>query len=117
MFAGIQVEIEAAAQLVVFVIQLEEAHFRMPHIDIGTLFSGNTVNALNHFKQAANGFVFREIGAQLLITDAVEVLLLFFAVVGNVPRLQLIDAKLGFGEGAQLGQLFRPADGRVLPGR
>lgn len=62
MFAGIQVEIEAAAQLVVFVIQLEEAHFRMPHIDIGTLFSGNTVNALNHFKQAANGFVFREIG-------------------------------------------------------
>lgn len=108
MLAGIQVEIEAAAQLVVFVIQLEEAHFRMPHIDIGTLFSGNTVNALNHFKQAANGFVFREIGAQLLIADAVEVLLLFFAVVGNVPRLQLIDAKLGFGEGAQLGQLFSP---------
>ena len=106
MFAGIQVEIEAAAQLVVFVIQLEEAHFRMPHIDIGTLFSGNAVNALNHFEQAVNGFVFREIGAELLIADAVEVLLLFFAVVGNVPRLQLIDAKLGFGEGAQLGQLF-----------
>ena len=104
--AGIQVEIEAAAQLVVFVIQLEEAHFRMPHIDIGTLFGGNTVNALHHFEQTVNGFVFREIGAQLLIADAVEMLFLFFAVVSDVPRLQLFDAELGFSKSAQLGQLF-----------
>ena len=45
-----------------FVIQLEETHFRMPHIDIGTLFGGNAINTLNHFKQAVNGFVFRKYG-------------------------------------------------------
>ena len=33
-------------------------------------------------------------------------LLLFFAVVSNIPRLQLVHAKLRFREGAQLGQLF-----------
>ena len=106
MFAGIQVKIEAAAQLVIFVIQLEETHFRMPHIDIGTLFGGNAINTLNHFKQAVNGFVFREIRAQLLIANTVEMLFLFFAVVSDIPRLQFIDAKLGFGESTQLSQLF-----------
>ena len=78
----------------------------MPHIDIGTLFGGNAVNALHHFEQTVNGFVFGEIGAQLLIADAVEMLFLFFAVVSDVPRLQLFDAELGFSESAQLGQLF-----------
>ncbi|STW66832.1 Uncharacterised protein [Klebsiella michiganensis] len=33
-------------------------------------------------------------------------LLLFFAVVSDIPRLQFIHAEFGFGEGAQLGQLF-----------
>lgn len=35
-------------------------------------------------------------------------LLLLFAVVGDIPRLQLLNAELRFGEGAQLGQLFSP---------
>ena len=32
--------------------------------------------------------------------------LLVIAVVSDIPRLQLIDAKFGFGEGTQLRQLF-----------
>lgn len=106
--ARIEIEIEAAAQFAFFVIQLEEAHFRMPDVNIGALFGADAVNAFNHFEQAVNGSVFREIGAQLLIADAVEMLLLFFAVVSDIPRLQFINAKLRFGEGAQLGQLFLP---------
>ena len=78
----------------------------MPDINIFTLFSGDAVNTLNHFKQAVNRFVFREVRTQLFVTDAVEVLFLFFAVVSDIPRLQLIDAKFGFGEGTQLRQLF-----------
>ena len=102
----VEIEVEAAAQFVFLVIQLEEAHVRMPDVDIGTLFGGDAIDALHHFKQAVNGFVFREVRAQLLVADAVEVLLLFFAVVSNVPRLQLVHAELRFREGAQLGQLF-----------
>lgn len=49
----------------------------MPDINIGTLFRGNAVNTLNHFEQAVNGFVFREVRAQLFIADAVKMLLLF----------------------------------------
>ena len=104
--ASVQVEVEAAAQFVAFVIQLEEAHFRVPDVNVGTLFSGDAVNALNHFEQAVNGFVFREIWAQLFVADAVEMLFLFFAVVGDIPRLQLVYTEFGFGEGAQLSQLF-----------
>ena len=78
----------------------------MPDVHIGTLFRGNTVNTLNHLEQAVNRFVFREVGAQLFIADAVKMLLLFFAVVSDIPRLQFIHAEFGFGEGAQLGQLF-----------
>ncbi len=78
----------------------------MPDVDISTLFGGDAVDAFHHFEQAVNGFVFREVRAQLLVADAVEVLLLFFAVIRDVPRLQLIHAELRFGEGTQLGQLF-----------
>ena len=78
----------------------------MPDINIFTLFSGDAVNTFHHFKQAVNRFVFREVRTQLFVTDAVEVLFLFFAVVRDIPRLQLIDAKFRFGEGAQLCQLF-----------
>jgi hypothetical protein len=63
-----------------------------------TLFGGNAVNAFHHFKQAVNGFVFREVRAQLLVADAVEMLLLFFAVVSDIPRLQLIHAELAFAK-------------------
>jgi hypothetical protein len=63
MFAGVEVEVEAAAQLIFIIIKFEEAHFRMPDINIGTLFRGNAVNTLNHFEQAVNGFVFREVRA------------------------------------------------------
>ncbi len=103
---GIQVKVEAAAQFVFIVIQLEETHVVMPHFHIVALFSGNAIDALHHFEQAVNGFVFREVRAQLLIADAVKVLLLFLAVVRDIPRLQLIDAELRFRKGAQLGQLF-----------
>ena len=102
----IQIEVEAAAQFVIFVIQLEEAHVGMPDIHIVTLSGRNAVNALYHFKQAVHGFVFREVRAQLLIADAVKVLLLFLAVVRDIPRLQFIDAERRFREGAQLRQLF-----------
>ena len=78
----------------------------MPDINIFTLFSGDAVNTFHHFKQAVNRFVFREVRTQLFVTDAVEMLFLFFAVVSDIPRLQLIDAKFGFGEGTQLRQLF-----------
>ncbi|MNB78907.1 hypothetical protein D3C75_256200 [compost metagenome] len=105
-FSGVQIEIEAAAQFVFLVIQLEETHLRVPHVDVVTLFGGDAIDAFDHFKQAVNGFVFREIRAQLLVADAVEMLLLFFAVVRNVPRLQVIHATLGFRKGTQLGQLF-----------
>jgi hypothetical protein len=33
--AGVEVQIEATAQFIAFVIQLEETHIRMPDIDIG----------------------------------------------------------------------------------
>ena len=102
----VEIEVEAAAQLVFLVIQLEEAHVRVPDVDIGTLFGGDAIDALYHFEQAVNGFVFREVRAQLLVADAVEMLLLFFAVVRDIPRLQLVHAELRFREGAQLGQLF-----------
>ena len=105
-FTGIQVEVEAAAQFVVLVIQFEETYIRMPDINIFTLFSGDAVNTFHHFKQAVNRFVFREVRTQLFVTDAVEVLFLFFAVVRDIPRLQLIHAKFGFSEGTQLRQLF-----------
>ena len=105
-FTGIQVEVETAAQFVVLVIQFEETYIRVPDINIFTLFSGDAVNTFYHFKQAVNRFVFREVRTQLFVTDAVEVLFLFFAVVRDIPRLQLIDAKFGFGEGTQLRQLF-----------
>ena len=105
-FTGIQIEVEATAQFVIFVIQFEETYIRMPDINIFTLFSGDAVNTFHHFKQAVNRFVFREVRTQLFVTDAVEVLFLFFAVVSDIPRLQLIDAKFGFGEGTQLCQLF-----------
>lgn len=106
MFVGIQVEIEVVVQFVVFVIQFEEVYFWMLYIDIGMFFSGNIVNVFNYFKQVVNGFVFWEIGVQLFIIDVVEVLFLFFVVVGNVLWLQFIDVKFGFGEGVQLGQFF-----------
>ncbi|GCM27481.1 hypothetical protein ExPCM16_01579 [Escherichia coli] len=86
-FTGIQVEVEAAAQFVVLVIQFEETYIRMPDINIVTLFSGDAVNTFHHFKQAVNRFVFREVRTQLFIADAVEVLFLFFAVVSDIPRL------------------------------
>ena len=106
MFAGVKVEVEAAAQLVIFVVQFKEAHFRMPDVDVSTLFRSNAVNTLNDFKQAVNRFVFRKVRAQLFIADAVKMLLLFFAVVSDIPRLQFIHAEFGFGEGAQLSQFF-----------
>ncbi len=101
-FTGIQIKIEAAAQLVVFVVQLEETNFRMPDVNIGALFGGDAINTFNHFKQTVNGFVFREVRTQLLVADAVEVLFLFLAVVSDIPRLQLINTKFRFREGAQL---------------
>ena len=108
MFTGIQVEVEAAAQLVVFVIQLEETNFRMPDVNIGALFGNDAINTFNHFKQTVNGFVLREIRTQLLVADTVEMLFLFLAVVSDIPRLQLINAKFRIREGAQLSQLFLP---------
>ena len=102
---GVEVKIETTAQFIAFVIQLKETHIRMPDIDIMTLFRGNTVNPFHHFKQAAYRFVFREVRAQLFVANAVQMLLLFFAVVSDIPRLQLIHTKLFFGERTQLRQL------------
>ncbi len=104
--AGVQVEVEAAAQFVVLVEQIEETHIRVVDIHISTLFRGDAINALNHFEQAVNRFVLREIRAELLVANAVQVLFLFFAIVSDIPRLKLIHAKFSFGKGAQLCQLF-----------
>ena len=102
----VEIKVEATAQLILVVIQFEEAHVRMPDVDIGSLFGCDAVDALHHFEQAVNGFVFREVRAQLLIADAVKMLLLFFAVVRNIPRLQLVHAELRFRKSTQLSQLF-----------
>ncbi len=60
-FARVQVKVEAAAQLVIFVIQFKETHFRVPDINVSTLFGSDAVNTFHHFKQAIHGFVFREV--------------------------------------------------------
>ncbi len=104
--AGVQIEVETAAQFVVLVEKIEETHIRMVDIHISTLFRGDAINALNHLEQAVNRFVLRKIRAKLLVADAVQVLFLFFAVVSDIPRLKLIHAKFSFGKGAQLCQLF-----------
>ena len=104
----VEIEVEAAAQFVFLVIQLEEAHVRMPDVDVGTLFRGNAVDAFHHLEQAVNGFVFREVRTQLFVADAVEMLFLFFAVVRDIPRLKLVHAELRFRKGAQLSQFFFP---------
>ncbi|MOA03262.1 hypothetical protein D3C78_1227560 [compost metagenome] len=105
-FTRIEIQIETAAQFVFLVIQLEETHFRMPDINIGTFFGGDAINTFHHFKQAVYGFVLWEVRAQLFIADAVQMLFLFFAVVGDVPRLQVVDAKFSVRKCAQLCQLF-----------
>ncbi len=105
-FTGIEIQIEAAAQLILVVVQLEETHVVVPHFHVVALFGSDAIDAFHHFEQAVNGFVFREVRAQLLIADAVKMLLLFLAVVRDIPWLQLINAELCFCKGAQLGQLF-----------
>ncbi|MNC60961.1 hypothetical protein D3C75_1108750 [compost metagenome] len=85
--AGIQVQIEAAAQFTFGIEQIEETHLWMPSIDTLTLFGGNAVNAVNHFEQPFQHTLFREIWAQLLITDGEQILLLFFSVITDIPSL------------------------------
>ncbi|MNC12643.1 hypothetical protein D3C75_603670 [compost metagenome] len=76
----------------------------MPHVDVFAFFRGDAVNAFHHFKQAVYRAIFREIWAQLLVADAVQMLFLFFAVIGDVPRFQLGDVKFFLRERAQLRQ-------------
>lgn len=60
--AGIQVEVEAAAQFAGFIEQIEETHVRMVHIHIFALFGGDTVNAFYHFEEAVYRALFRSTG-------------------------------------------------------
>ena len=106
MLAGVEVEIEAAAQFAGFIKQIEELHVRMINLNVGTLLRSDAVNAFHHFEQTSDRARFREIRAQLLIADGVEMLLLLFTVIGEIPRIQLLNAMLFLREGAQLLQLF-----------
>ncbi len=86
-FTRVEIEVEAAAQFAIFVVEVKEAHVRMPDVDILALFSADAVNAFYHLEQAVDRAFFREVGSQLFVADGVEVLFLFFAIVSEIPRL------------------------------
>lgn len=78
----------------------------MINLNVVTLLRRDAVNAFHHFKQTGDRTLFREVRAQLLIADGVEMLLLLFTVIGEIPRIKLGHAVLFTGKGAQLLQLF-----------
>lgn len=116
-FTRVQVKIEATARLTAFVEQVEEAHVRMVNVNIVALFRGNAVDAFHYFKQAAKHSLFREIGAQLLVADSVQVLLLFLTKVGQIQGCSS-SMPYSFSQRYAAGPaLAPPVDGHVLPDR
>ena len=107
MLTGIKIEIETTAQLAGRIIKLEETNLWIPHVNIMTLFRRDTVNTFHHLKQTAQYALFREVRAQLFIADRVQMLFLFFAVVGDIPRFQLGNIKVLARKLTQFSQLLR----------
>ena len=117
MLAGVEVEIEAAAQLVVGIEDVVEAHVRVPGVDAEALAHLHAEHPLHHFEQPLHHLAGGEVGAQLLIGDGELVLLELLGVVGEIPGGQLALTVLLGGEGAdllQLGLALRQGFGRQI---
>ncbi len=73
-FARCQVKVEAAAQLVIFVMySSKKTHFRVPDINVSTLLRSDAVNMPSPLQTGHSRLVFRSTDVAL-IADAVQVL-------------------------------------------
>ncbi len=65
----------SCAQLVIFRHTVRNAHFRVPDINVSTLFGSDAVNTFHHFKQAIHGICFpgstRDVYSSLMLYGAV----------------------------------------------
>ncbi len=117
MFPGVEVEVEAAAQLVLGIEDVIETHIGMPGVDAEALAHLDTEHPLDHFEQPLHHPAGGEVGTQLLVGDGELVLLELLGVVGEIPGGQLALTVLLGGEGAdllQLGLALRQGLGRQI---
>ena len=102
--ACIQVEIELAAHRAVGIADLVELDVGVPDIHAVHLVEAHSVEPADHFKHAGDHPVLGEPGLDLLLGDGIARLAQLFAVVGDVPGLEIVTALFG-GKVAQFGQL------------
>ncbi|MNH08140.1 hypothetical protein D3C79_675480 [compost metagenome] len=117
MLAGVEVEVEAAAQLILGIEDVVEAHVRMPGIDAEALAHLDAEHPAHHLEQPLHHPVGGEVGPQLLVGDGELVLLELLGVVRDIPGGQLVLTVLLGGEGAdllQLGLALRQGFGREI---
>ena len=103
--AGMQVNVEMRDGVATAILDIEEAHRRMPAIKIVGLFELDSEQLPGNIEQAIQHFAFRKIRPQLFVANVVFMLAQFLAVIGDVPDLQLAAAVFGFGIRRQLGQI------------
>src|SRR5699024_9123037 len=104
-FAGVGVEVEATAQYVVGVADVVDGNVPVPHGQAFDRPDVQTVQTLDDAEQAVDDRGRREIGAQVFVRQAVTALLELFAVIGNIPGFQRIDAVFAC-QSAQVIQLL-----------
>ncbi|MNM61958.1 hypothetical protein D3C81_732710 [compost metagenome] len=102
--AGIEVEVEAADVLAVF-LDLEQAHFRVPRLEIVQFADLDAVELLDDGEQAAEDFIHREVGAQGFLRHAVARFAQLLAIETGVPARQVRAALFG-GIGLELLQVL-----------
>ncbi len=103
--AGIEIEVEAATQLVIGVEDVVEAYVRVPGVDTEALAHLHAEHPLDHLEQSFHHPAGGEVGAQLLVGDGEFVLLELLGVIGEIPGRQFALAVLLGGEGADLVEL------------
>ena len=81
--------------MLVLLADLEQAHVRVPGIEVVQLANLDAVEPLHNAEQAVEHLVDRKPGTHLLLGDAVALLAQLLAVVADIPALQLAAAMAG----------------------
>ncbi len=104
---GVEIEVELPQQLSgTGIAHLVEAHVGVPHVHLlVALADDHAEETADHLEHAGNDAGLREPGLELFLGDAVAMLAQLFAVVGDVPGLEGLDAVMLTGVVPQLLQL------------
>ena len=111
--ARVKIKVELADQIVIRIADVEEAHGLMPHRRVGHL-DAQAVQRFHQLEQTSQHGIFGEILLHLLFGKSVALLAQFFAGVGNIPRVQLVQTQAGSGKFAQFSQVFFRKRARAL---